>query len=236
MIPLRDNAPRWSFPGVTLALILINCVIFFYESALLARSAYLGELFMQTYGAVPARVLAAVNGEYPLMEGVAPLFTSIFLHGGWLHLIGNMWFLWIFGNNIEDILGHGRFMVFYILAGLGAAAAQILSDPGSVVPMVGASGAISGIMGAYILLFPNARILTFVWLGFFITTMRIRAVWFLGIWFGMQALNAAGSGGGDGGGVAWWAHIGGFVAGILLLFFLKPRRRGAAPRRKGPWG
>ncbi len=112
MIPLRDDAPRWSFPGVTLTLILINCAIFLYESALLSQSAHLGELFIQTYGAVPARVLAAVNGEYPLIAGVAPLFTSIFLHGGWLHLIGNMWFLWVFGDNVEDELGHFPYLVF----------------------------------------------------------------------------------------------------------------------------
>ncbi len=235
MFPLKDENPIYSTPVLTIALIVVCSVIFMLQAGTGAAG---GQVIAFKFGLIPS-VLLGENRLPPELAVVTPavtLLTSMFLHGGWMHLIGNMWFLWIFGNNIEDILGHGRFMVFYILAGLGAAAAQILSDPGSVVPMVGASGAISGIMGAYILLFPNARILTFVWLGFFITTMRIRAVWFLGIWFAMQALNAAGSSAGGGGGVAWWAHIGGFVAGILLLFLLKPRRKTFAPRRKGPWG
>ncbi len=235
MFPLKDENPIYSTPVLTVALIVICSVVFMLQAGAGAEG---GRMIIFKFGLIPS-VLLGERHLPPDLEMAIPalsLFTSMFLHGGWMHLIGNMWFLWIFGNNIEDVLGHGRFIVFYILAGLGAAAAQVLSDPGSNIPMVGASGAISGILGAYILLFPNARILTFVWLGFFITTMRIRAVWFLGIWFAMQAFNAAASSGGSGGGVAWWAHIGGFIAGIALLFILKPRRKAVTPRRKGPWG
>lgn len=235
MFPIKDENPTFRTPVLTIALIVICSVIFMMQAA--AGSAG-GQEIVLRFGLIPS-VLLGENRLPPELALNIPAFTlvsSMFLHGGWMHLIGNMWFLWIFGNNIEDVLGHGRFMVFYILAGLGAALAQILADPGSVIPMVGASGAISGILGAYILLFPHARILTFVFLGFFITTMHIRAVWFLGIWFAMQALNAAATSGDGGGGVAWWAHIGGFVAGVILLFLLKPKRKIFAPRRKGPWG
>ena len=189
MIPLRDDAPRWSFPGVTVTLILVNCAIFLYESALLSRSVYLGELFMQTYGVVPARVLAAVNGEYPLIEGVAPLFTSIFLHAGWLHLIGNMWFLWIFGDNVEDELGHFPFLVFYIACGVIASLAHIFSGPSSTVPAVGASGAIAGVMGAYLIRFPTARVVTLIPFFLFFTTVEIPAFVMLFYWLAIQFLS-----------------------------------------------
>lgn len=233
MFPIRDENPVFRTPVLTVALIVVCCVIFMLQAA---AGSVGGQEIAYKFGLIPSVLLGErqLPPELDLGFPALTLFTSMFLHGGWMHLIGNMWFLWIFGNNIEDVLGHGRFLLFYILAGLGAAAVQIFFNPGSEIPMVGASGAISGILGAYILLFPHARILTFVWLGFFITTMHIRAVWFLGIWFGMQALNAIVSDG-SGGGIAWWAHIGGFVAGILLLFFLKPKQKMFAPRRKGPW-
>ena len=225
MIPLRDDAPRWSFPGVTLTLILINCAIFFYESALLARSAYLGELFIQTYGAIPARVLAAVNGDYPLIEGVAPLFTSIFLHGGWLHLIGNMWFLWVFGDNVEDELGHFPYLVFYIACGVIASLAHIFSGPSSTVPTVGASGAIAGVMGAYLIRFPMARVVTLIPFFLFFTTVEIPAFVMLLYWLAIQLLSGTMTlGEASTGGVAWWAHVGGFAAGALLIWS-RPRRR-----------
>ena len=225
MIPLRDDAPRWSYPGVTLVLILINCAVFLYESALLAQSARLGEMFINTYGAIPARVLAAVNGEYPLIEGVAPIFTSIFLHGGWLHLIGNMWFLWVFGDNVEDELGHFPYLVFYIACGVIASLAHIFSGPDSAVPVVGASGAIAGVMGAYLIRFPMARIVTLIPLFLFFTTVEIPAFVMLFYWLGIQLLSGTMTlGEASTGGVAWWAHVGGFAAGALLIWS-RPRRR-----------
>jgi len=225
MIPLRDDAPRWSYPGVTLVLILINCAVFLYESVLLAQSARLGEMFINTYGAIPARVLAAVNGEYPLIEGVAPIFTSIFLHGGWLHLIGNMWFLWVFGDNVEDELGHFPYLVFYIACGVIASLAHIFSGPDSAVPVVGASGAIAGVMGAYLIRFPMARIVTLIPLFLFFTTVEIPAFVMLFYWLGIQLLSGTMTlGEASTGGVAWWAHVGGFAAGALLIWS-RPRRR-----------
>jgi membrane associated rhomboid family serine protease len=155
-----------------------------------------------------------------------PLFTSMFMHGGWLHLIGNMLFLYVFGDNIEDRLGHLRYLLFYLLAGLGAAFTQIFINPVSQIPMVGASGAIAGVLGAYILLFPTARILTLIPIFFFIQLVELPAYLFLGIWFIMQLVSGMLSLGigADAGGVAWWAHIGGFATGAVLLVFLKSRR------------
>jgi membrane associated rhomboid family serine protease len=152
------------------------------------------------------------------------VLTSMFLHAGFAHLLGNMVFLWIFGNNVEDATGHPRFLLFYLACGVAAALSHILTRPGSTVPMVGASGAISGVLGAYFLLYPHARIVTLVLLGFFAQTVRIPAFFFLGLWFLMQLFPAFLSVGGDGGGVAWFAHIGGFVAGMLLLVPFKRRR------------
>jgi membrane associated rhomboid family serine protease len=150
-------------------------------------------------------------------------FTSMFMHGGWLHIIGNMWFLWIFGNNVEDSMGHVRFVVFYVLCGLAAAAAQTLSDPGSIIPMVGASGAIGGVMGAYILLYPRVHVHMLVVLGFFVTTFAVPAVLMLGYWFVMQLASGWFTQGGQGG-TAFWAHVGGFVAGgVLILLFRNPK-------------
>jgi len=181
----------------------------------------------------------------------------MFLHGGWMHLIGNMWFMWIFGDNIEDDLGHLKFIGFYLICGLTAAGLQMALNPASTIPMVGASGAISGVLGAYILLYPRVKVLTLVFLGFFITTARIAAGWFLGIWFGIQALYAFASVPGDGGGVAFWAHVGGFLAGMGLIFLMRPKAErtlsresftpmqdipGREPKRRddnirrGPWG
>lgn len=250
--PLKDENPTTRTPVLTVAIIAACVVVFLLEAAAgqegMQRIAY-------RYGLVPSVFFG--NDIFPPGFGALPapatLFTSMFLHGGWMHLIGNMLFLWIFGNNIEDELGHLRFGIFYVLSGLGAAFLQLFLTPDSQVPMVGASGAISGVLGAYMLLYPRARILTLVFLGFFITTMRIAAGWFLGIWFGMQALFALASTPTDGGGgVAFWAHVGGFLAGIGLLFILKPRtpppptsfRRPPPPpppaaddrARRGPWG
>jgi membrane associated rhomboid family serine protease len=149
------------------------------------------------------------------------LLTSMFMHGGWMHILGNMWFLWIFGNNVEDSMGHVRFAVFYILCGLAAAAGQIISDPASAIPMVGASGAIGGVMGAYIVLYPRVHVHMFIFLGFIVTTIAVPAFFMLGYWLLIQFIGGFASIGGSGGGTAFWAHIGGFAAGALLVWIFK---------------
>ena len=225
MIPLRDDAPRFSYPAVTLALILVNIAIFFYQFSLSMASPRAELVFVETFGAIPLRTGYALAGKYPLVEGVAPIFTSIFLHGGWLHLIGNMWFLWIFGDNIEDELGHFFYLGFYIACGVLASAAHVLANPLSTVPAVGASGAIAGVMGAYMVRFPRARIVTLIPIFFFFTTIEIPALLMLFYWFAIQFFSGAASfGAASSGGVAWWAHVGGFIAGAALIWS-RPRRR-----------
>jgi len=235
MFPLRDENPTVRKPYFTLLFMGLCILVFLMQIG--SEKEDFSEI-IYTYGFIPAKLFS--NDYLPYSTNEVPayytLISSMFLHGGWMHLIGNMVFLWIFGNNIEDILGHGRFVLFYIGCGLVAALAQMLSDPGSEIPMVGASGAVSGVMGAYIILFPRAKILTLLFLGIFITTMRISAGWFLGIWFAMQSFNAFATVGIPGGGVAFWAHVGGFIAGIVFLFLLKPKGLTFSPRRKGPWG
>ena len=214
---------------------VLCAVVFLFQ---VGSSLDVQEAMIYRYGMIPA-VIGGAGQLPPDLAGV-PAFitpiTSMFLHGGWMHIIGNMMFLWIFGDNIEDVLGHVRFIILYALAGLAAAGLQYISAPQSTIPMVGASGAISGVLGAYILLFPKARVLTLVWFGFFLTTIRISALWFLGGWFGLQWVNALLSSGSEGGGVAWWAHIGGFVAGMLALVVLKPRKYLFGGSKDGPWG
>jgi len=225
MIPLRDDAPRWSFPWVTVCLISVNAAVFFYQFALLAESPRAAEEFVFTWGAIPLRVVGGLTGRLPFFEGVVPLFTSIFLHGGLLHLLGNVWFLWIFGDNVEDELGHLPFAVFYLVCGLFASVAHILSGPSSTIPTVGASGAIAGVMGAYLVRFPAARIVVLLPLVFIWTTVELPAVLMLLYWFFIQFFSGAASYGmSAGGGVAWWAHVGGFLAGALLIWS-RPRRR-----------
>lgn len=181
---------------------------------------------MAAYGLVPAHVTLGLRyGEAGVAETIAPFFTCMFLHGGWWHLIGNMWFLWIFGDNVEDTLGSVRFVLFYLLCGLAASTVQYLVQPASVLPTVGASGAIAGVLGAYALLFPGARVLTLVPIFFVLQVIEVPAVVMLGIWFLMQILNGSvATLGTAAGGVAWWAHIGGFLAGLGLVLALRPRR------------
>lgn len=219
MIPLRDYQPSLSTPWVTLLLILTNCVVFAYELTLDPFS--LNELF-HTYGLIPAHPEATT------------FLTSMFLHGGWLHLIGNMWFLWIFGDNVEDVMGHGRYLVFYLLCGIAAGLVHVIFMAGSRVPTVGASGAIAGVMGAYMVKFPAARIVTLVPMFFVLTTVEVPAGLMLLYWFVLQLLSGAGSllQPGAGGGIAWFAHAGGFVAGIVLLKLLGSRPR---YRRRVDW-
>ena len=220
MIPLRDSIPSRSFPGTTIALIAANAAVFLYQ---LSLGPGYGEAFVATFGAVPAAITGALHAAAPLPPPLT-IVSSMFLHGGVLHLLGNMVFLWIFGNNVEDALGHLRFLVFYLLCGVAGALAHVVTSPASTVPMVGASGAISGVLGAYFLLYPHARIVTLVFLGFLAQTVSIPAFYFLGFWFLMQLLSGAATAGRAGGGVAFLAHVGGFVAGLGLLVPFKRRR------------
>ena len=185
-------------------------------------------------GAIPAVLIGGMSlpAELQQLPTLATIFTSMFLHGGWMHLLGNMLYLWIFGNNIEDAMGHTRFIVFYLLCGVIAVFTHALPNADSAIPMIGASGAISGVLGAYLLLYPHARVLVLIWLGFFITTVRLPAVIVLGLWFGFQLLSSAIADPRTGG-VAWGAHIGGFVAGLALIGIFK--RKGVrllAPARR----
>jgi membrane associated rhomboid family serine protease len=219
LIPLKDMSPRRSLPVVTILLIIANVLVFFYQIGMPPGTA---DAFINTYGLVPVRIQMAVAGDPRVTMGDAlmPLFTCMFLHGGWLHILGNMWFLWIFGGNVEDRLGPLTYLLFYLLCGIASGVAQTLFSWGSPIPSVGASGAISGILGAYIVFFPYARILTLVPLFVFFFTARIPAVIFIGLWFVVQFLSGVGSlgaaGAGASGGVAWWAHIGGFAVGAIL--------------------
>jgi membrane associated rhomboid family serine protease len=220
VIPLRDELPSRSFPLATVTLILVNIAAFLRQASV---PAHLQGAFIDTYAAIPA----LISGQAGRADGFPPLLTiltSMFLHGGIIHLAGNMLFLWIFGDNVEDVMGRARFVLFYLLAGAAGAAVHVVIDPASVVPMVGASGAISGIMGAYIVLFPSARILTLVPLGFFSRVVHVPAMLFLGIWFLLQFLYA-GASSGQRGGVAWLAHVGGFVAGLALVGIFRNRAR-----------
>ncbi len=211
MIPIRDTIPSARVPVVNYVLVAANLLAFTYEASLGDRRA---NAFIEHWGLTPAHF------------GFTNLFTSMFLHGGLLHLLGNMLFLYIFGDNVEDRLGHLRYLVFYFLCGCAAGAAQALSSPGSNVPMVGASGAIAGVLGAYLLLFPGARIVTLVPIFFFVQVMEIRAVFFLAFWFIGQFMLGVSSLGSHGttGGVAFWAHIGGFIAGMVLGPTMRERR------------
>ena len=222
LIPLKDSNPlRWiGFPYVTVAVIAACILTFLWQLSLGPAQ----NRMIYALGAIPA----VVTGERGLPPSVAlvpaelTLVTSMFLHGGWLHLGGNMLFLWIFGDNVEDAMGHVRFLVFYLVCGVVAALAHIYFNPGSQIPTIGASGAISGVLGAYIVLHPRAQVLT-LFFRFFIT---LPAFVVLGLWFGLQGLSAYMDTSGESGGVAWWAHIGGFVAGAMLVV---PFRRRAVP-------
>ncbi len=164
-------------------------------------------------------------GSISIAETIAPFFTSMFLHGGWLHLISNMWFLWIFGDNVEDVLGKARYIVFYLLCGLAAALTHFAVEPGSTLPVLGASGAIAGVLGAYLVLFPGARVVTLVPVFFFLQIMELPAFLILGYWFVLQILAVSVAGlGPSSGGTAWWAHVGGFLTGVVLVLVMRPRR------------
>ena len=269
MIPIRDTLRSRRFPTVTVALIIVNLLVFLYQGYLGTTEPVLGDwteerlaweaeghdappiynpyygtgrrlpgysvlryaipagdVFITRYGLIPAELLGGI--DLPPTIGIPlwlTLFTSIFMHGGILHLLGNMLYLWIFGDNVEDAMGPGRFLAFYLVCGLLATLAQIALGVGSSVPIVGASGAIAGVLAAYFMLYPRARVLTLVPIFFFLRLISIPAVFLLGFWFILQVINGAGSIG-SGGGVAWFAHIGGFIAGAILVF---PFRRRGVP-------
>lgn len=212
MIPLRDDNPSTSPPVVTWFIILTCVLVFFYMYAL--PEPQLGR-FIASFGAVPAAVTghAAEGG----LRAYGTLVTSMFLHGGWWHLIGNMLYLWIFGDNVEDRMGHGGFLVFYLLTGIVATVTHIVLNADSTLPLVGASGAISGVLGAYLVLFPRARIISVIPLFYFFRVVAVPAIVFLPIWFLIQFSSGLLSIGVEGPGVAFWAHVGGFAAGVVLV-------------------
>ena len=219
MIPLHDDNPTEVVPFLTVTLIVLCVLVFFWQISLdevsLQRAVF-------SYGVIPAVLfdIKQLAPELHVLPAELTVFSSMFMHGGWMHLIGNMLYLWIFGNNIEDAMGHGRFVLFYLLSGIGAALAQALVDPESAIPMIGASGAISGVLGAYLLLYPHARVLVAIPLGFIFYTLRLPALVVLGFWFILQLINSAMAAPGEGG-VAFVAHAGGFVVGMALLFSFK---------------
>jgi rhomboid family protein len=224
LIPLGDENPTVLRPVITFTLIAVNVVAFLYQLSLLMADPRLEQALIYHLGLVPA---ALTRGVLPV-RGYATLVSSMFLHGGWMHLIGNMIYLWIFGNNVEDSMGHLRFVLFYLLTGIVAACAHIAMQPLSTVPTIGASGAVSGILGAYLILHPRARIKTLLPLGIFLTVVYLPAWFFLIFWIGWQIFSQALAPiDPNVGGVAYTAHIGGFISGVLLIvFFRKYRRRG----------
>ncbi|MDX1562416.1 MAG: rhomboid family intramembrane serine protease [Gammaproteobacteria bacterium] len=234
MFPIRDDNPHFNTPYATYAIIAVNVLVWAFVQGFGATLPLVRSLCV--LGLIPAQLLAvAPTGttiplgpglECVLTDGPAwyTVFSSMFMHGGWLHIIGNMWFLWIFGNNVEDAMGSVRFVLFYLLCGVAAAASQIASDPASVIPMVGASGAIGGVMGAYIVLYPRVHVHLLVFLGFFVTTFAVPAVFMLAYWFVYQIVSGVWSLGAQGGGVAFWAHAGGFAAGMVLVWLFRDKR------------
>jgi membrane associated rhomboid family serine protease len=249
VFPIKDENPHFQTPVVTAALVVANAASWLLVQGLGQEVSLLGSVCQ--LGLIPAEVLGRLpmGTRVPLGDATCVLgdaggwytaITSMFLHGGWMHLIGNMWFLWLFGNNVEDSMGHLRFLVFYLVCGLVAAALQMTSNPDSAVPMVGASGAIGGVMGAYIVLYPKVRVHMLLVLGFYVTRVVVPAVFMLGYWFALQLVGGAVALGRVGqGGVAFWAHVGGFAAGALLIFVFRDRAmvdrhpyHGWSPRRR----
>jgi membrane associated rhomboid family serine protease len=227
VFPIRDDNPHFLVPVATYAIIALNALAWLFTQHLGTEPGLSSSVC--TLGLIPGELLQRLppGTQIPLSEtsycvitdqpAWHTLLSSMFLHGGWLHILGNMWFLWIFGNNVEDSMGHARFAVFYVLCGLAAAALQIAARPDSGVPMVGASGAIGGVMGAYVFLYPRVHVHLLLVLGFYVTTVAVPAVFMLGYWFLLQLFGGFATIGAEGGGVAFWAHVGGFVAGVALI-------------------
>ena len=233
MFPIRDDNPHFLTPIATVGIIAINVLAWVFVQGFGAEPALSTSICQ--LGVIPGDLLGAFSPGDRVQVGPRAycalgnastwhtVITSMFMHGGWFHLIGNMWFLWIFGNNVEDAMGHGRFIVFYLLCGLAATFLQVATNIESPIPMVGASGAIGGVMGAYIVLYPRVHVHMLLFLGFFVTTFAVPAVWMLGYWIIVQLLGGLGSLGRGGGGVAFWAHIGGFAAGALFVMLFRDR-------------
>ncbi|MEZ8221743.1 Membrane associated serine protease, rhomboid family [Candidatus Fervidibacteria bacterium JGI MDM2 JNZ-1-D12] len=224
LLPLKDDIPSRRFPFVTYSIIAVNIVVFMFEATMSKEQL---QAFFELIAVIPAEYTAFLRGEpVPLLKLLAAPFASMFLHGGWMHLFGNMWFLYLFGDNVEDAMGHSRFLLFYLLTGLAATVAHIFVNPLSSIPIVGASGAISGVVGAYFLMFPTARVLTLVPIFFFVDIVLLPAVVFIGMWFlfqfwsGLLSLAVPHMGG-----VAWWAHIGGFIAGLILAPIMREKQK-----------
>ena len=231
MLPLRDDIPAGRFPVVTLMIIILNVIVFLGE---LAIGSDLPNVLLQ-WAIVPVRYTdMEVAHQFSLTEQIIPFFSSMFMHGGWVHLIGNMWVLWIFGDNVEDEFGHGRYLFFYLLGGIVAGLVHVFTNSGSPVPTIGASGAVAAVMGAYFRFYPHARVQTLVPPFIFGPFFELPAVLFLGFWFFLQFYNGAASLAGRGsafGGVAWWAHVGGFIFGFVCSVIFGARRARRLPPR-----
>ena len=234
MFPIRDDNPHILTPYATYGIVALNALVWFFLQGAGTEPLLSGSVCR--LGLVPGELLQTIPAGTGFQVGPAAVcvvgdtstwhtvITSMFMHGGWFHIIGNMWFLWIFGNNVEDAMGHWRFVSFYLLCGSAAAGLQVVTNPESAVPMVGASGAIGGVMGAYVLLYPRVNVHMLIFFGFYITTIAVPAVFMLGYWLFVQLISGLGTLGAQGGGVAFWAHVGGFTAGaILLVLFRNPR-------------
>ncbi|KAA0258433.1 rhomboid family intramembrane serine protease [Deferribacter autotrophicus] len=220
MFPLKDSIPSSRTPIINYLIIIISVLVFIYEKNLGTKLS----LFFVNYGVVPVKLFAPLH-DVSLWEKIIPFFTSIFIHGGFFHLLFNMYFLYVFGDNVEDEFGHVKYFLFYIFCGLTAAITQVVMYPQSSIPMIGASGAIAGVMGSYFILFPQAKVKTLIFILFFITVIDVPAVVFLGLWFFIQFLNSMVQSTLDSaGGVAWWAHISGFVTGVIISIIYKIRK------------
>ena len=219
MIPLHDDNPTHIWPVVTVSLIAVCVLVFIWQLSLGSKA---GQEMVFSLGVIPSVLLdrAQLPPELFSVPAELTIITSMFMHGGFMHLAGNMLYLWIFGNNVEDSMGHFKFIIFYLLCGFAAVAGQVMQNPDSQIPMIGASGAISGVLGAYLLIYPRARVLVFIPLGFYPLLLRLPAMLVLGVWFLVQITSSLMSDP-DAGGVAWYAHIGGFIAGMVLIWFFK---------------
>ncbi|HUL70916.1 MAG TPA: rhomboid family intramembrane serine protease [Gemmatimonadales bacterium] len=246
MFPIKDENPTILTPVVTLGIIVVNVVVWLLvqqmgtEPGLSQSVCQLGLIPGEFLHRLPEGTQVPMGPDVTCeLSGGATWYTpltSMFMHGGWLHLIGNMWFLWVFGNNIEDSMGHFRFLIFYLLCGLLAAGTQVAVQPSSAIPMVGASGAISAVMGAYIVLYPRVKVHMLIFLGIFVTTVQVPAVWMLGYWFLLQIVGGIPALASESGGVAFWAHAGGFIAGAILIFLFKDRELLAQRQRALSYG
>ena len=234
MIPLKDDNPTSGKPLVTYFLIGICVVLFLAQFG--SESYKTGQLFY-SYGLIPSVLMGhdQLPSDLYKVPASITIFSSMFLHGGFMHLAGNMLYMWIFADNIEDNLGPTKFLIFYLISGVGAAMAQVLMDTHSQIPMVGASGAIGGVLGAYLINHPQARVLVLIPFGFFSQLIKIRAIYVLGFWFVLQFINSSMTSS-NGGGVAYAAHIGGFVSGMILILFLNKKRISKSKIKRGPWG